>query len=188
MVYEEEECDNCNIKLTFENSGDCAICKDCQKINAEHKQVESSFGPLIDEELVEIINALHDSDVMTNNSCQQQTNKRHNNKTWICFDSLKDVEKFMKICKLDTKFHKFILEQEWDIIVESKDILNIESYEYSLRFSYKDLNYFKKSFVSCTLIITQMTDSDSDSYSGLYTDDNPNFDSEKKTNRKKMVS
>lgn len=149
MGYEDEEieCDSCNIKLTFENSGDRVFCKDCQKDRAEHKQVESNFGPLIDEELVDIINIFHDNCIMTNNSCQEQMNRRHTNKTWICFDSIKDVERFMKICSLGTKFHQYILEQEWDIVVEPKDILNVNMYEYSLRFPYKDLDYFKKSFI-----------------------------------------
>lgn len=147
----EDECSGCDIQLTFENSGDRALCKECQIRIADHKQVESSFGPLIDEELVDIINIFHDFGIMTNNSCQVQTNTsnpRHNNKTWICFDSIKDVEQFMKICKLGTKFHKYILEQDWDIVVDSEYILDPLMYEYSLRFPYSDLDYFRKSLVS----------------------------------------
>lgn len=150
-----DKCLECDTILAFENCTDRVICKNCLNKNTIHKQVESKFGSFIDEELVDLINIFYDIGIMTNNSCQNQENKRYKNKTWICFNSLKDVEKFFQVSKSDYTFYDYVINQDWEIIVDPIHILNTSMYEYSLRFPYEDLSYFKESVYGLYKLLTQ---------------------------------
>lgn len=139
-----DSCIGCNKPIKNE-----ILCIECKINSTNHKQVNSEFGELIDEELVDIINMFHKVGIHTNNSCQSQTNTKYINKTWICFNSLKDIQKLFQICRYDYAFYDYITDKEWEIIVDPMYILDTSMYEYSLRFPYEDLQYFKNSFYAC---------------------------------------
>ncbi len=108
----------------------------------------------MDEEIVDIINILRENNIFTNNSCQKQTNpvrKQFINKTWICFDDIYDVKRLLDMCEINAEFFEYLHKQDWDIVLDSDNfedyITNVDSYSYSLRFPYDDINYFTNKLV-----------------------------------------
>jgi hypothetical protein len=120
----------------------------------DHKQVETNYGFLVDEEMVNIINTLMENNIFTNNSCQEQTNtarKQYNNKAWICFDGIYDVKRLLVMCEINKEFHEYLHNQDWDIVLDPDNfedyITNVDSYNYSLRFPYEDIHYFTNELI-----------------------------------------
>ncbi len=132
---------------------DFSICEQNEVLmprnGLDHKQEYTEYGFAVDEEMVDIINIFQVNKIYTNNSCQEQTGnvpKEYKNKTWICFDGLKDVERLFDMCDINVKFHKYLREQIWDVVLDSDNfedhVTNVDSYNYSLRFPHDDLLYF----------------------------------------------
>lgn len=70
-------CNNCNLSCF----GGRLYCKKCLYIISKHKQVESKYGFLVDENLINIINKLNEFEYKTTNSCQNNFGK-----IWIEFE------------------------------------------------------------------------------------------------------
>jgi hypothetical protein len=79
-------CDECGEKC----HGGRLYCKECLIKNADHKQVETVDGILVDEKLVDIIEWLWQHDIQTQNSCQD-----NDGCIWIQI-YFSDFERFLK--------------------------------------------------------------------------------------------
>lgn len=100
-------CFGCKQVFTFGDTGGRYACKPCQVQGAQHPQVESAGGFLVDEKMLDLINLLVAQRYDTENSCQggdprkpprrnRPERKGKPQRAWVQFASVADVQDLMR--------------------------------------------------------------------------------------------
>lgn len=149
-------------------------CKECLFIIAEHKQIETSYGTIVDEELVTVLECLWDIGLETSNSCQNN----HGN-IWIEFET----ETFMNM--MDTirlieniPLYQFLL-KSFVLKTNMGELDDDDDFDDSVavRFPRKHLAWFEDEIIKLRHILWSVSEDEEDDYE-YYEDDEDYEDNE----------
>ena len=123
----DERCDHCQKPLSDDGRLNCL---ECQVANAKHKQIITKGGFPVDEQLVKLIEFLNDNNVMTLNSCQDNTKKR----AWIQVSDQDDLKTLLMMAKLnDCELEDvFLDEKHWSMCFDEDSFAeDLENFDIS---------------------------------------------------------
>ena len=156
------DCDECG-NLCY---GGRLFCKECLFIRAEHKQIETTYGTIVDEELVTVLEYLWDIGLETSNSCQNN----HGN-IWIEFET-DGFMNFMETIRYieNIPLYKFLLKSF--VLKKPMAELTDDDDSVAVRFPRKHLVWFEDEITTLWHILMSSSDdeNDDDDYDDDYED------------------
>ena len=149
------DCDECG-NLCY---GGRLFCKECLFIRAEHKQIETTYGTIVDEELVTVLEYLWDIGLETSNSCQNN----HGN-IWIEFET-DSFMNFMETIRYieNIPLYKFLLKSF--VLKKPMAELTDDDDSVAVRFPRKHLEWFEHEITTIrNILMSSSDDEDYDDY------------------------
>ena len=140
-------------------------CKECLFIISEHKQIETSYGTIVDEELVTVLECLWDIGHETSNSCQNN----HGN-IWIEFETDTFID-FMETIRFieNIPLYKFLLKSF--VLKTPMAELTDDDESVAVRFPRKHLGWFEDEIKTLRHFMSSTSEDDDDDDISDYEDD-----------------